>query len=178
MPVDGRFTFAQRQMRRLPAGAARCYSFSGESERRNAGTIGGGDYVAGVDLCFYLLGDLRELFGCRGRCGDGEPRVRARCKWCVSGRAATGACQTGLFWASPLRFRCYGERGAFAGSVERGGPRDAVVSRRGSQGSCERGCVVFFRFSSAARCGDFSAAEQFHSSYLSSSFLVLPVLPF
>jgi hypothetical protein len=165
-------------MRRLPAGAARCYSFSGESEQRNAGTICGGDFVAGVDLCVQLPGDLRELFGCRSRCGDREPRVRACCQWCASGRAATGACQTGLFRASPFRFRCYPDRRAFAGSVERDGSCDAVVSRRGSRGSFECGCVVYFGFSSSAGWGDFSATEQFHSSYLSSSFLALPVLPF
>jgi hypothetical protein len=163
-------------MRRLPAGKAQCYSFSGESEQRNAGTVCGGDFVTGVDLCVQLLGDLRELFGCRSRCGDREPRVRACCKRRTSGHTATGACQTGLFRASPFRFRCYTDRRAFAGSVERDWPCDAVVSRRGSRGSCECGCVVFLGFSSSARCGDFSAAKQFHSSHLSSSFLALPAL--
>jgi len=172
LPVGGRCTFAPCPMRRLPAGAARCYSSSGESEQRNPGTICGGDFVAGVDLCVQLLGDLRELFGCRSCCGDQEPRVRACCKW----RAATGACETGLFRASPFRFRRHADRRDFASSVERDGPCGAVVSPRRSPGSCERGCIVFFGFSSSARCGDFSAAEQFHSSYLSSSFLALPFL--
>jgi hypothetical protein len=57
----------------FPADAARCYSFCSESEPCNAGAIGGGSFVAGVDLCVYVLGDLRELFGLGGDFGDGEP---------------------------------------------------------------------------------------------------------
>ena len=65
-------------MVQLPAGAGRCYSANCESERRSAGAIGDGGFVAGVDLCVYVLGELCELLG-RGRgCGDAEPSVRAR----------------------------------------------------------------------------------------------------
>jgi hypothetical protein len=92
-------------LRALSVRAARCYSFCCESERRNAGAIFRGDYVAGFSACVRLFGDLRELFGCGGRCGDGEAGVRARdgggCCW---RRAAASAYETCLLRASPFRF--------------------------------------------------------------------------
>src|SRR5271156_2074648 len=155
---------------RLPARAPRCYSAFCGIQLRIAGAIGSGGFVAGVDLCVYLLGDLRELHWFGSDCGDREPCVRAPGGWCGWRREATAPHKARLFWASPFRFRCYAERRAFASSVERYRKRDGVVLRRGSRASCEHRCVVFFGFGSSAKCNDFSATEHFHSSNLNTSF--------